>query len=370
MPVISGPHIRRLSRPSLDAGEGIDPSAMIAANVNREPYSPLTSEPQAAAQVAPVAPSAPSAAPAGGDLENQLRRMIVESAIRQYQQPVQTRQYPQYQPLEREQTTGVKNRILGAIEGLAAGYGRTGNWAGALGGMAGGAINRNAARGQLWQQTQLPQELRRISWQQQQDTLSRKQAMDKFKLLTDAANAVRGLRDPNDVYKPVSGSEYATIFNPRTGAYEVMYDDAGNPIEAASVVNAKARNSTTIENTKLRSMGQMEVAKYRASVQKALQQMKSDTALRLGNLRADTQKTMKQADLISRTPVDSFDATPAEIAAAKKFQPNLLGLPDADVGQLLKEQKRAEAQKRGLPNAQAGNDFLSGWKPFNRAIKK
>lgn len=369
MPVISGPHIRRLSRPSLDAGEGIDPSAMIAANVNREPYSPLTREPQAAAQVAPVAPSAQSATPAGGDFENQLRRMIVESAIRQYQQPVQTRQYPQYQPLEREQTTGVKNRILGAIEGLAAGYGRTGNWAGALGGMAGGAINRNAARGQLWQQTQLPQELRRISWQQQQDTLSRKQAMDKFKLLTDAANAVRGLRDPNDVYKPVSGSEYATIFNPRTGAYEVLKDSDGNPIEAANVVTGRERNASQEKQTGQRISSQEKQTNLRLTNQTNLQRMRNQNQLTVEGMRGDRQIATKQADILSRLPSDQVTVSDEEVRAAKLMNDKLGTMTDDAVRKLLGDQKKGEQAKRGLPNAQDGFDFLSNWKSLKRATK-
>lgn len=374
MPVISGQQIRRMSRPRLDVGEGVDSSAMIAANVNREPYSPLTREtPSLDAQPA-AAPGMPGAAgaatPDAASLEDRLRRVIIETAMQQSQQPVRQQQYPQYQPLERQQTTGFKGRLMGAIEGLAAGYGRTGNWAGALGGAVGGAVNRNAARGQLWQQTVLPQELRRITWQQQQDALNRKQAMDRFKLLTDAANAVRGLRDPNNVYKPVSGSEYATIYNPRTGQYEVLRDSEGQPIEAASIVSGRERNQSQEKQTGARIASQEKQTNARINSQTALQRSRNQTQLTLEGMRGQRQIATKQAEMLSRRPSGDVSVSNEEVQAAKLTNEKLSAMTDEAVRKLIGEQKRQEQQKRGLPNAQGGVDFLSGWEPFNRAVKK
>jgi hypothetical protein len=125
-----------------------------------------------------------------------LQREIANSAQELAATPPQSIPYPQYKPLERNQTTGFKNRVLGAIEGLAAGYGRTGNWTGAAGGAVGGALNRDAARQQLWQQTELRQELKRLTWEQLQRMQERQAAVEKFNTLVKAATALKTLQSP------------------------------------------------------------------------------------------------------------------------------------------------------------------------------
>lgn len=391
--LISGTQLQRRTRPRdltpYDAqANPLDTSEMIRRNVEPTLPNPMAME---RGTQPPL-----TRANATDELEQALRRTLVEQTISQATAPRREVELPTYQPLQKP---GFKDRLLGLIGGLGQGYVRSGgSVAGMIGGGLAGTVNPDSPRYLDWQERELRPALQREQQLQQSDSVQRKDAVERLGMLTHAATALKALRNPNDIYKPVTGAEYATIFNPSTGRYEVLRDAEGNPIESANVVTgrersqaqrevaaghdqtrlavvdqrttaqrdiAAGRNQTQLELADKRNAGQLERDKLRVAAQRALQGMRSATALKVEGMRGERAATLKTADLLSRQP-NAATVTDAEVKAARAADPNLAALDEGDLRQVLKEAKQAEANKRGLPNAQQGADVLSNWKNLKK----
>ena len=399
--LISGSQLQRRTRPrdlspynpqatSLDTGE------MVRRNVEPTLPNPMAME-SPARPTLQRAIATPSPSPREDDeLEQALRRTLVEQTISQATAPRRTPDLPTYQPLQKH---GFKDRLIGLIGGLGQGYLRSGgSVAGMIGGGLAGTVNPDAPRYMEWQQNELGPAMQREQQLQQQDVSERKDAVERLGMLTHAATALKALRNPNDIYKPVTGAEYATIINPATGKYEVLRDADGNPIESANVVTgrergqaqrdvaaghdqtrltvadqrvaaqrgiAEGRNQTQLEIADKRNAGQLERDKLRIAAQRALQGMRSSTALKIEGMRGERAAGLKTAELLSRQPSQAV-VTDAEIKAARAADPNLAALSETDLRTVLKEAKQANADKGKLPNAQQGVDFLSNWKNLKK----
>ncbi|MBI3425032.1 MAG: hypothetical protein HY011_19015 [Acidobacteria bacterium] len=161
------------------------------------------------------APVAAEAAPDNDGPVEQLRRVLADEAERLVRTPRRAAQLPVYQPLERSQKTGLKNRLLGALEGAGQGFLQTGKVEGALGGALAGAVNRDGPHKQRWLTTEYPEALQREQAASQQDAQARREALEQFGSLTHAATALKALREPAQKPDPLTRFQ----FNPQSGVF-------------------------------------------------------------------------------------------------------------------------------------------------------
>lgn len=351
------------------AGErSINPSDQIARNVGADPAEVLTpafnpNEPY------PYRNQQSQTADNGyGDmLRQRIRDLIAQSDQNGVRTPL-----PQYEALSAEKTHGFKNRLLAGIKAFGA-AGRDGAEPGELIGAAlSGAVNPERVHQREFIEGQLIPAVRRRALEQQQDRQRRDDVDDRMSLLIKAAQAERYLRDPQDVYRPINGGQYAMIYNPRTGQMEIAKDSNGQPIEAASVVNgrtqaqsrenvANANNQTREEIAAANNASRASIAngnnQYRWKVEQYKQrQMNNRSAASIG-----AANNRAAAGIASRTlDPAAYEPSQAEVQAAVQNQ-LYPGLTVEAIRARLREEKRAALSKNALPNGQAGLERLGGW---------
>lgn len=272
-------------------------------------------------------------------LQREIANRAEELATAPQQQPVA---YPHYQPLERNQTTGFKNRVLGAIEGLAAGYARTGNWAGAAGGAVGGAVNRNAARQQLWQQTALPQELKRITWDQLQRKQARQEAIENFANLLKAATALKALQPPAE-----KNSNTGWRYQNDTGTYYRTGPDGKLEFQQAPPTTTRTPKPRTYTRQDAVAEQEAEDGPPEKIVEDGLRARipSIEAALPAGTLDIIQRGVKKRPsrDLTTGKPTTvEVPATKAEVAAAVKLREQAI---DRERKRMLDETKAVARQK-------------------------
>lgn len=305
--------------------------------------------------------------------ERQLVDAIIKQAIAASRQP-DIPQLPQYQPLPDDKRHGFKNRLIGGLRSLAtaAQAGQT-DLPSAIGMLLRGAINPEVAHREQFQMNDMAVGVRRQQQAIQQENQRQMMAQRQLESLTRAASAVRGMRDPMDISKIVTGGEYMMVINPRTGQYEVAHDKDGKPILSSSVATGIARNETNekiagdriesaekIAGQRIESSEKIASNRDKTSRQNTLTRTQTQREISAKNRQSafervqmsqEAQDRRAAARILSREPKPVTDDDVKNYRAAHPDEP----LSDAEI-------KAALGGKSSLPNARGAFEWLGDWK--------
>lgn len=303
--VASGAQLRNLSR--VPQGEAVPaqpertllPARQIANSQSLE--NPMMPAPAEALTREPAPLEQPPNAGGGGGMEREFADAIMRQAVNAARTPEFT-PLPEYQPLEANQRGGFKARLMGGLRGLllagqmGRGDGRGGgaDLSTALGLALRGAINPEALHQTEFQMRDLAQGVAQRQREMQQYAQGLQLADRQGQLLSRAASAVRALRDPQDIYKQASGAEAVTLYNPRTGQYEIAHDDKGQPIEAATVATTRERAQSQEKIATGRNQTQREIAAGRNQTQEKIAAGRNQTQRDIAGQNNLTRRTVAE----------------------------------------------------------------------------